>query len=380
MTGIVAKSNVALLKTPSRQALGGRAAQAASQPITHANRQRGCLDVALLSVATALPKHKISQEEATKRARRLFPHLASRDGLYANTGVETRYACEPAWRGCLYRASTCSKPTVTWAKLDPPACAVRILGQCLLSKGREEEAEVAKAKAAQPEGATGKTDAANSKADGGEDTLSADEQPRAAQPEGAAGKTDTANAKADGGEQPRSADEQPRDKATDQTDDLLSPKEDELRAIKAAEKAAQPEGPAGDAPADSDTTAAEPQTGAAPVISIESDVDPESWAEYGGWYRQDYAILYRPTGHKDKFIYSWLFLTGPQAPKGDASPRPRSSIFSLARTLRGHARNATALTMSPAKGVSSISPRFQSRANREASRISFMSRISRRSV
>ncbi len=96
MTGIVAKSNVALLKTPSRQALGGRAAQAASQPIAHANRQRGCLDVALLSVATALPKHKISQEEATKRARRLFPHLASRDGLYANTGVETRYACEPA--------------------------------------------------------------------------------------------------------------------------------------------------------------------------------------------------------------------------------------------------------------------------------------------
>ena len=75
-----------------------------------------------------------------------------------------------------------------------------------------------------------------------------------------------------------------------------------------------------DAPADSDTAAAEPQTRAAPVISIESDVDPESWAEYGGWYRQDYAIFYRPTGHKDKFIYSWLFLTGPQAPKGDKSP------------------------------------------------------------
>ena len=56
------------------------------------------------------------------------------------------------------------------------------------------------------------------------------------------------------------------------------------------------------------------------MTSIESDVDPESWAEYGGWYRQDYAIFYRPTGHKDKFIYSWLFLTGPQAPKGDKSP------------------------------------------------------------
>ena len=188
-------------------------------------------------------------------------------------------------------------------KLDPPACTVRILGQCLLSKGREDQSEAAKAKAAQPEGAAGKTDTANAKADGGNETLSADEQPQ--------------------------------DKATDQTDDLLSPTEDELRAIKAAERAAQPEGAAGDAPSDSDTTAAEPQTGAAPVISIESDVDPESWAEYGGWYRQDYAILYRPTGHKDKFIYSWLFLTGPQAPKGDTSPAAAVFDFLTSKDAQG---------------------------------------------
>jgi hypothetical protein len=63
------------------------------------------------------------------------------------------------------------------------------------------------------------------------------------------------------------------------------------------------------------------------VISIETDVDPESWAEYGGWYRQDYAIYYRPVGHKDKFIFSWLFLTGPQAPRGDRSPA--SAVFEL---------------------------------------------------
>jgi hypothetical protein len=56
------------------------------------------------------------------------------------------------------------------------------------------------------------------------------------------------------------------------------------------------------------------------LTGIESDVDPETWAEYGGWYRQDYAIYYRPTGHKDKFIQSWLVLTGPQAPKGGTSP------------------------------------------------------------
>ena len=57
------------------------------------------------------------------------------------------------------------------AKLDPPACTVRILGQCLLSKGREDEAEAAKASAAEPEGAAGKTDTANAKPDGGKETL-----------------------------------------------------------------------------------------------------------------------------------------------------------------------------------------------------------------
>jgi len=181
-------------------------------------------------------------------------------------------------------------------------------------------------------------------------------EPAAAQPEGTAGKTATANAK------PRketlSADEQPQAKAADQTDDLLNPTEEELRGIaapiKGPERAVLPEGaarktaianakpdsavsadaaskananaPAG-APVDSDAVAVKPHTSAAPVISIKSDVDAESWAEYGGWYRQDYAILYRPTGHKDKFIHSWLLLTGPQATKGDRSPA--AAVFDL---------------------------------------------------
>jgi hypothetical protein len=50
---------------------------------------------------------------------------------------------------------------------------------------------------------------------------------------------------------------------------------------------------------------------------IEPTIDAESWAEYGGWYRQDYAIFYRPVGHKDRFIHAWLDLTGPRAPRGD---------------------------------------------------------------
>ena len=145
---------------------------------------------------------------------------------------------------------------------------MRILGQCLLSNGREEEAEVAKAKAAQPEGAAGKADTANAEADGSKETLSADEQPPAAEPEGAAGKADTANAEADGSKETLSTDEQPpaaepegaagkadtanaeadgsketlpadvqpQKKAADQTDDLLFPTEAELRAIKASRK------------------------------------------------------------------------------------------------------------------------------------------------
>jgi hypothetical protein len=80
---------------------------------------------------------------------------------------------------------------------------------------------------------------------------------------------------------------------------------------------------------------AAPEAKIAPVISIQSDVDAESWAEYGGWYRQDYTIFYRPTGHKDKLIYSWLFLTGPQAPKGDKSPAATVFASLASKTAQG---------------------------------------------
>jgi hypothetical protein len=151
-------------------------------------------------------------------------------------------------------------------------------------------------------------------------------------PERAAARPYVKIAQADG-----AADARPPPKAADQTDDLLNPSEEELRAstapIKDGEKAAQPEGgppvaanasasaaPKADARPPAGAPVAPSQPRPAPVINIESGVDPESWAEYGGWYRQDYAVFYRPTGHKDKFIFSWLFLTGPQAPKGDRSP------------------------------------------------------------
>jgi hypothetical protein len=229
-----------------------------------------------------------------------------------------------------------------------------IKGHLPLPNGTPRAIKARAEKKAQPEGAAGKTDTANAKPGGGKETRCADGQPRAeeaGQPEEAAAETDIAEAKPDGGKETPSANEKPDDKATDQSDDLLFPTEEELGASKANNKdtgkAGQPEEAAGKtdtanakpdgavsadaaskadgttpagAPADPDAATAEAQTNAAPEISIESDVDPESWAEYGGWYQQDYAIFYRPTGHKDKFIYSWLFLTGPQAPKGDTSP------------------------------------------------------------
>jgi len=36
----------------------------------------------------------------------------------------------------------------------------------------------------------------------------------------------------------------------------------------------------------------------------------EDWHISGGWYRDDYVLRYRPTGHADGFIRAWLDLTG----------------------------------------------------------------------
>ncbi|MEM8743139.1 MAG: hypothetical protein AAGF14_00735 [Pseudomonadota bacterium] len=41
----------------------------------------------------------------------------------------------------------------------------------------------------------------------------------------------------------------------------------------------------------------------------EIDVDTEDWTQLGGWYRKDFAILYKPVGHADPFLKAWLDLT-----------------------------------------------------------------------
>ena len=44
-------------------------------------------------------------------------------------------------------------------------------------------------------------------------------------------------------------------------------------------------------------------------ISGFTDKEVDNWANAGGWYRQEYSILYRPGGHKDIFLRSWLDFT-----------------------------------------------------------------------
>jgi hypothetical protein len=161
---------------------------------------------------------------------------------------------------------------------NPLACIVSVFGQCLVSKGPEDGAQPAKL--------------------GGP----ARETRQAGQPKGAAGNADT-----DAGKPALSGSRLAQAKSADQTDDLLHPTEEELRAMAApgagAEKAARPNRaprkadtsdsgpdsgpPAGSAPkaatnartrppASLDAAAPTPRVRTAPEVSIESDVDPES--------------------------------------------------------------------------------------------------------
>jgi alkylresorcinol/alkylpyrone synthase len=52
-------------------------------------------NVEIAAVACAVPKHKVLQEAIAEGAKRFFPHLEGSSGLFANTGIESRYVCEP---------------------------------------------------------------------------------------------------------------------------------------------------------------------------------------------------------------------------------------------------------------------------------------------
>src|SRR5579871_1663116 len=46
------------------------------------------------------------------------------------------------------------------------------------------------------------------------------------------------------------------------------------------------------------------------AVATPAPFDPEVWAQSGGWYRQDFTIRYRPTGHADQFLQTWLDFAG----------------------------------------------------------------------
>jgi hypothetical protein len=62
---------------------------------------------------------------------------------------------------------------------------------------------------------------------------------------------------------------------------------------------------------------------------------PEVWAEAGGWYRQDFAVLYKPAGHRDGFMRAWLDYTGKQY--GNTKVKLAAPIFDMmtARQAQG---------------------------------------------
>ncbi|MEZ5923821.1 MAG: hypothetical protein R3D57_05490 [Hyphomicrobiaceae bacterium] len=171
--------------------------------------------------------------------------------------------------------------------LDPPPCSLSVLGQCLVFEEQKNSAEATVA-----DGPVETSDVAGNEAESRPIVIAADSD---AQPSGGASK---------------------------QRDELLFPTEEELRQInehhKNAGQAVRSESASGAGAAPNSEAPLDVE--AVSVSGEASNVDPESWADYGGWYRQDYTIYYGPAGHKDRFITAWLTLTGTQAPEGSASP------------------------------------------------------------
>lgn len=211
-------------------------------------------------------------------------------------------------------------------KRDPPACVVRVFGQCLVSKGGAGEGPVPADASGTSLGATPKSDLGQGAAGGALTPPMRAGLQDAGPP--AVGRLRAPLQIAQGGP---AADGAPAATApaADTQDELLFPTDEERRAIDAHNKAsgrsavpaASGRGTAEPAPDREGAAPAGPALpGAGPVLSIKSEFEPEAWAEYGGWYAQDYAISYRPAGHKDKFMYAWLYLTGPKAAEGPASP------------------------------------------------------------
>jgi hypothetical protein len=64
-----------------------------------------------------------------------------------------------------------------------------------------------------------------------------------------------------------------------------------------------------------------------PLVELPA-VDPEQWAALGGWYRQDLTLYYRPLGHADRFMQTWLdVLAATAGTRYEAIARPLLSAL-----------------------------------------------------
>ena len=56
-------------------------------------------------------------------------------------------------------------------------------------------------------------------------------------------------------------------------------------------------------------------------------LDPEEWAKAGGWYRKDFILYYRPVGHEDVVLRTWLDISARSF--GTPAERYGDALFQL---------------------------------------------------
>lgn len=116
--------------------------------------------------------------------------------------------------------------------------------------------------------------------------------------------------------------------------------------------------PAATAPQAAASPSIPPEAPQADVAAAEPAIDDETWSEFGGWYRKDHTILYRPSGHADALIKSWLDVSA----KNTASHEPaiRRAIFKPAfetlsdREAQGRCMKCHSLEENEAGGISAM--------------------------
>lgn len=98
------------------------------------------------------------------------------------------------------------------------------------------------------------------------------------------------------------------DEAADEPDDAGEPEDQVADDADASDDQdpAEPADSTADAEADTEADSDVEVSSDTETEPLELDTDAETWAQFGGWYREDYSIMYRPTGHADTFLKAWL--------------------------------------------------------------------------